>query len=314
MIEETESWEVLKDLIRASLKTYFVWLLPISLGIVSYFGLQDMLSIIQTVLLFVLYFIFALCFIMIYFAIREIKKKNEKIIPNVSEIFEREPKDVIIEDYQQTVDIKNLNGDCNITACEKLARLSGKKIHHWLVYVGNSKIPEYLNIKAYQIHNGTTLTNSPLNVEPILKQKNLQVFRIDFLPSKQIEFEIKYSLNHIFPEMLTVGEWINMEFTRQLERYKFEAILPNDVQKIEKCCITKKASSGPIIESGCYSTDNRDDLVPLQETCFPPASQIESELNISSNSGGRKTISLESQSALDEDDSVRIWWLCSKNP
>jgi hypothetical protein len=312
MIEETKYLKVIVALVFASLID-IKWMFPILLSIASFFSLQDYLNIRQIIILIALFFVFTLFFLMIHLATKEIKEKNEKITPSVHEIFNKEPEDVILKNYYQIFDIKNLNGDCTVTVKEKLARLSGKKLNHWLYLVGNSNIPEYMNMKAYKLDNGEPITNLPLKVEPYLKQKKLQVFQIDFLTSKEkeIEFMIEYSINRIFSEMLTVGEWIEMEFSRPLEKYKFEIKLPNGVQRIEKCCITKKAKSGEIIENGCYSLDEEGNLVPLEGTCFPPGSQIEKELNITKNVE-RKILSLESNSGLNKDDYVRIWWLCSK--
>lgn len=313
MIEETEYLKVIKALVVTSSKD-IKWIVPILLTIASYFGLQQYLSKILLVFFSAFFFIFTLFFLMIRLAAKEIKEKNEKITPSIPEIFKREPKDVIIKNFKEIVDIKNLKGDCNTIVEQEIVRSSGEKIAHWQFLVGNSNIPGNLNIEAYKIDNGRPITDCPLKVEPYLKQKNLQVFRIYFLSSEQAQkFMIKYSLNRVLPEMLTVGEWVSMDFTRQVEKYEFEIKLPNEVQEIKKCCVTKTGSRGEITENGCFSINDGGNLVPLKETCFPPTNEIKGELNLNvPESGGRKILSLRSNSGLNQDESVRIWWICSK--
>lgn len=101
--------------------------------------------------------------------------------------------------------------------------------------------------------------------------------------------------------MLTSGEHVSTIFPRQVKKYKIEIKLPKEIQKIERCCITKKARGGGVIENGCYS-GNSGKPVPIQETCYPH-NQLNREIDID-NKEGRYKMVLESESGLNKEDSV----------
>ena len=175
-IEDTRDLRVLKDLILIPFKK-FGWIFPITLSIPAYLGLQEKLSILQLAILLVVSFFSTLGCLTTYLAVKEIAEKNEEITPSVSEIFEKEPEDVIIKNYEKLIVIKNLIGDSNFTLKKKLARLSQKEIDHWPFFIGTPTIQENINIKAYKIANGRAIREVPLKVDTHLKQKNLTVFQ-----------------------------------------------------------------------------------------------------------------------------------------
>lgn len=305
-LEEKKYFKIAGGLIKLSWKPALL-VIGILTAVVMSFGSE--LSLILLLFLIVLLTIFVVLFIsMIHSAINAIKVKNEQITPSISKLFEEIPEDVILENHEELNDIENLNGDFNYTSKLKLVSLSNSKIDHWQHLFICPSLQENINLKAYINNNGEVVKKPSLEIEPYLKGKDTQASRIFFPKAPEIDFTIEYSQNRIFPEMLTAGEWVETEFPRQVKRYKIEIKLPMEIRKIERCCITKKASGGGIIENGCYSMDDGK-LVPLPETCYPH-NQLEKEININ-NEEERWKIVLKSESSLNKGDSVHIWWLCS---
>lgn len=309
-LEETKYHKIVVTLIKFHLGLTLA-VIAILIAIIMYFGSE--LSKILLIFLLVLLTISVILLIsMLIPAIKEIKVKNEQTTPSIPKVFEKIPKDVIFENYEELTDIENLNGDLNYTSKLKLASLSNKKIKHWIHFAKSSNLQKNpINLKAYLIgNNGEVIRDHLLDVESIREGINSQIFLINLSSFKtsEIEFMIEFPINRIFPAMLTTGEYITTTFPRQVKKYKFEIRLPEGVQKIERFCITKKMRDGGIIENVCYSVDG-EEHVPIQEICYPH-NQLGKEIRIVKEEGRYKIV-LKSESGLNADDSVKIWWLCS---
>ena len=304
-IKETKT--LIWKLIRSDVKGFLI-VATISMGIVVIFPIYwiTKLTILASI------FIITMFISMIASAIKEIKEITERITPPLSKAFDKIPEDLILENHEELLDIENLNGDLNYTLKQKLVSLSNREIEHWGFYVRSSNLQgNPINLKAYKIDStGEVVRDPSFKVESIQRGKDTQIFLIDFLTSKspEIEFMIEYSLNRLFPALFTSGEYTVTTFPRRVKKYKIEIKLPKGIKKIERCCITKTAGGGGVIENGCYLRDS-EGLVPVQETCYPH-SQLSKEISID-NEDGRQKIVLESESGLNKEDSVKIWWLCS---